>query len=117
MNISPILAPEQLDFFGTEVALRLDALRSPAGRLTIDAFDLSARSLSLSGKAEIAADGLPEWFDVTGTLASPDNTPVNLPFAADTRLSRAEFHLATKPGDRDSWSGEVSVDGFDQPAM
>jgi translocation and assembly module TamB len=116
-DLAPILAPEQLDFFGTEVALRLDALRSPAGRLTIDAFDLSARSLSLSGKAEIAADGLPEWFDVTGTLASPDNTPVNLPFAADTRLSRAEFHLATKPGDRDSWSGEVSVDGFDQPAM
>ena len=80
-------------------------------------FDLSARSLSLSGKAEIAADGLPEWFDVTGTLASPDNAPVILPFGESIRLSRAEFHLATKPGDKDSWSGEVSVDGFDQPDM
>ena len=116
-DLAPILAPEQVDFFGTEVALRANALRSPAGRITLDTFDLSARSLKLSGKAEIAADGLPEWFDVTGTLASPDNTPVVLPFGADTRISRTEFHLATRPGDRDSWSGEVSVDGLDQPGM
>ncbi|MFO1201893.1 MAG: translocation/assembly module TamB domain-containing protein [Tabrizicola sp.] len=116
-DLAPILAPEQVDFFGTEVALKADALRSPAGRLLLDHFDLSARSLSLSGKAEIAADGLPEWFDVTGTLASPDNAPVILPFGESIRLSRAEFHLATKPGDKDSWSGEVSVDGFDQPDM
>lgn len=116
-DLAPILAPEQVDFFGTEVALRLDALRSPAGRMTLSDFDLSARSLSLSGKAEIAADGLPEWFDVTGTLASPDNTPVLLPFGEDIRVSRADFHLATKPGDKDRWSGEVSVDGFNQPDM
>ena len=116
-DLAPILAPEQVDFFGTEVALKADALRSPAGRLVLDHFDLSARSLNLSGKAEIAADGLPEWFDVSGTLAAPDNAPVILPFGAETRLSRAEFHLATKPGDKDSWSGEISVDGFDQPDM
>lgn len=116
-DLAPILAPEQLDFFGTEVALRLNALRSPAGRVNLDEFELTARSLSLSGTAEIAADGLPESFDVVGTLASPDNSPVILPFGTDIRVSRAEFHLATKPGDRDSWSGEVSVDGLDRPDM
>ena len=116
-DLAPLLAPEQLEFFGNNVALSLDALRSPAGRIALDRFDLSARSVSLSGKAEIAADGLPEWFDVTGTLAAPDNMPVVLPFGDDTRISRADFHLATKPGDKDSWSGEVSVDGFDQPDM
>jgi translocation and assembly module TamB len=116
-DLAPILAPEQVDFFGTAVALRLDALRSSAGRLALNDFNLSARSLSLSGKAEIAADGLPEWFDVTGTLAAPDNAPVLLPFGEDIRVNRAEFHLATKPGDKDRWSGEVSVDGFDQPDM
>ncbi len=114
-DLAPILAPEQMDFFGTEVGLQLDALRSPAGRLVLNRFDLSTRSLTLGGKAEIAADGLPEWFDVTGTLAAPDNTPVILPFGGETRVSRAEFHLATRPGDRDSWSGEVSVDGLDRP--
>ncbi|MBN8629220.1 MAG: translocation/assembly module TamB domain-containing protein [Rhodobacterales bacterium] len=116
-DLAPILAPEQVDFFGTDIALKADALRSPAGRITLDSFDLSARSINLTGTAEIAADGLPEWFDVTGTLAAPDNAPVILPFVEDTRVSRAEFHLATDPGDKDSWSGDVSVDGFDQPDM
>lgn len=116
-DLAPVLAPEQVEFFGTEVALKADALRSPAGRITVNAFDLSARALTVSGKAEIAADGLPEWFDVTGTLATPDKQPVALPFLADTRVLKADFHLATRPDDRDSWSGEVSVDGFDQPDM
>ena len=116
-DLAPILAPEQVDFFGTDVALQADALRSPAGRISVNGFDLSTRSLTLVGKAEIAPDGLPEWFDVTGTLASPDTTPVALPFVADTRVLKADFHLATKPGDRDSWSGEFAVDGFDRPDM
>lgn len=116
-DLAPVLAPEQLDFFGTEVSLRLDALRSAAGRVSVKQFDLAARSLNLTGSAEIAADGLPESFDVVGTLATPDNLPVVLPFAKDTRISRAEFHLATKPGDKDSWSGEVSLDGLDRPDL
>ena len=116
-DLAPVLAPEQLDFFGTEVSLRLDALRSAAGRVSVKQFDLAARSLNLTGSAEIAADGLPESFDVVGTLATPDNLPVVLPFANDTRISRAEFHLATKPGDKDSWSGEVSLDGLDRPDL
>ncbi len=116
-DLAPLLAPQQVEFFGTDVALTLDALRSPGGRIVLDQFALSARSINLTGKAQIAADGLPEWFDVTGTLAAPDTAPVALPFAEDTRISRADFHLATKPGDRDSWSGDVSVDGFDRPDM
>lgn len=116
-DLAPILAPEQLDFFGTEVALKADATMSQSGRILLNDFALSARALTLAGKAEIAADGLPEWFDVKGTLATPDNQPVVLPFVADTRVLKADFHLATKTGDRDSWSGEVSIDGFDQPDM
>ena len=116
-DLAPVLAPEQLDFFGTEVSLRLDALRSAAGRVSVKQFDLAARSLNLTGSAEIAADGLPDVFDVVGTLATPDNLPVVLPFAKDTRISRAEFHLATKPGDKDSWSAEVSLDGLDRPDL
>lgn len=116
-DLAPILAPSQLEFFGNEVALKADALRSPAGRITVNTFQLSARALAVSGKAEIAADGLPEWFDVTGTLATPDNAPVALPFTKDTRILKADFHLATRPEDRDSWSAEVSVDGFDRPDL
>lgn len=115
--LAPLLAPEQVEFFGTEVALKLDARRTAEGRTSVDRFDLTARSLELSGKAEIAADGLPEWFDVTGTLAAPDDAPVPLPFMGDTRISRADFSLRTTPGDPDSWAGEASLLGFDHPEM
>ncbi len=116
-DLAPILAPEQVEFFGTEVALKLDARRTAAGRTSVDNFDLTARSLALSGKAEIAADGLPEWFDVTGRLAAPDDAPVPLPFASDTRISRADFHLRTTPDDADSWSAEVSLLRLDTPGL
>jgi translocation and assembly module TamB len=94
-DLAPVLAPELVDFFGTEVGLTLDAWRSAAGRTVIDRFDVSARSLALSGSAEIASDGLPVRIDVTGTLAAPDGAPVALPFVADTRVSRADFRLTS----------------------
>jgi translocation and assembly module TamB len=116
-DLAPILAPAQADFFGTSVTLKADALRSATGAITVNAFDLSARALALSGKAGIAADGLPEWFDVTGTLASPDATPVAVPFLNDTMVGRAEFHLKTAPGTDEGWSGEVAVEGLAQPGL
>ncbi|MGL4237453.1 translocation/assembly module TamB domain-containing protein [Tabrizicola sp.] len=112
-NLAPILAPEQVDFFGTDVGLKLDAVRSDTGALRVDQFEISARSVKLSGTASLAADGLPESVDVTGTLASPDGAPVLLPFGeAQTLVDRAEFRLRSEQGDRDSWSGEVTVDGL-----
>jgi len=113
-NLAPLLAPELVDFFGTEVGLKLDAWRSATGRLVIDRFDLAARSVALTGSAEIAADGLPERVDVTGTLAAPDGVPVTLPFANGTRVGRAGFRLTSAQGDADSWSGRVTVEGLDR---
>ena len=113
-NLAPVLAPEHVDFFGTDVSLNLDALRSAEGGIKVDRFDIAARSVNLTGAAEIAADGLPEWVDVTGTLASPDGTPVLLPFGeAEIHVSRADFHLKSEPGNSDRWSGEFAFDGFD----
>jgi translocation and assembly module TamB len=113
-DLAPLLAPDMIDFFGTEVGLKLDAWRSLAGRLVIDRFDLAARSLAVSGSAEIAADGLPERVDVTGKLAAPDGEPVALPFTDGTRVTSADFQLTSVQQDQDSWSGSASVVGLDR---
>ncbi len=113
-NLAPVLAPDLIDFFGTEVSLTLDAWRSAAGRIVVERFDLGARSLALTGAVEIAADGLPERVDVTGTLAAPDGAPVAIPFVDDTKVARAAFRLTSAQGDADSWSGTVSIDGLDR---
>jgi translocation and assembly module TamB len=38
-DLAPLLAPDQVAFFGNEVALKLDARRTAAGRTTVDRFD------------------------------------------------------------------------------
>ncbi len=113
-DLAPVLVPDMVDFFGTEVGLKLDARRTAVGRVVVDHFDLSARSLALSGSAEIAADGLPERVDVTGTLAAPDGQPVALPFVEGTRVTRANFQLTSVQEGGNGWSGSMSVIGLDR---
>ncbi|NHB75963.1 translocation/assembly module TamB domain-containing protein [Rhodobacter calidifons] len=116
-DLAPILAPEMVDFFGNEIALKLDAWRSGGGRVVLDRLDLSARSLSLTGAGEIAADGVPERLTLSGRLAAPDGAPVVLPLAEDTRVTRADFALNATQRDDDSWSGSLSVQGLDRPDL
>jgi translocation and assembly module TamB len=85
--------------------------------VVVDHFDLSTRSLAVSGSAEIAADGLPERVDVTGTLAAPDGQPVALPFTEGTRVTSADFQLTSVQKGENSWSGSASVVGLDREDM
>lgn len=112
-NLAPMLVPEHVDFFGTAISLDLDARRSAIGRVTLDRFSLAARSLLLEGQGTLAADGLPETFKLTGTLAAPDGKPVLLPFAdVETRIDRASFALGLDAGSDGTWSGELALDGL-----
>jgi translocation and assembly module TamB len=112
-NLAPLLAPDMVDFFGTDIGLVLDATRAAGGAVTLDEFALRARSLTLAGTARIAADGLPEAVAVTGTLASPDGEPVLLPFAdTDTRIDSGTFSLSLADAGDAGWKGALSVLGL-----
>lgn len=114
-NLAPVLLPEQVDFFGANVALKLEATRSTSGRMSLDQFSLRARSLQLIGKAQLAADGLPEEISVKGTLASPDGSPVLLPFGeVPTHVGSAEFTLEARQGDGAGWKGVLDLQGLDR---
>lgn len=114
-NLAPLLAPDYVDFFGNEVALALDALRRPSGRLEVDAFALTTRSLRLTGSGTLAADGLPETLDLQGTLAAPDGTPVLLPFGqTPSRVAGADLTLVAQLGNDAGWRASVAVRGLDR---
>ncbi|MCX7287030.1 MAG: translocation/assembly module TamB domain-containing protein [Rhodobacterales bacterium] len=114
-NLAPMLVPEHVDFFGTAISLELDARRSTTGRVTLDRLSLAARSLQLEGRGTLAADGLPETIELTGTLATPDGEPVLLPFGAvETRIDRAGFSLGLQPGEGEGWSGDITLEGLDR---
>jgi translocation and assembly module TamB len=117
-NIAPILAPDHVDFFGTDVGLKLDARRTTTGRTLVESLSVRARSVQLDGSAAIAADGLPEALDITGTLADPDGTPVLLPFGdTPTRVDRAEFRLSGGFGADQGWRGTIALRGVAHEAI
>jgi translocation and assembly module TamB len=117
-DLAPLLAPDQVAFFGSAVALKLDARREGSGRMLVDRFDLTARSLALGGTAVIAADGLPEALDVTGTLADPTKAPVLLPLIDQpTLVDQAKFSLATIKDDPAAFNVTMTLTGFDQPDL
>jgi translocation and assembly module TamB len=117
-NIAPILAPDHVDFFGTDVGLSLDARRTTSGRTVLDQLSIRARSVQLDGSAALAADGLPEAIDITGTLADPDGSSVLLPFGnALTYVDRADFRLSGGFAADTSWRGSLSMAGLTHEAI
>jgi translocation and assembly module TamB len=117
-NIAPLLAPDYVDFFGTKVALKIDATQAADGRLWVDQLGVKARVLDLTGRLELAADGLPDVIDLTGTLADPAGSPVLLPLPGQpTHVDRAAFSLTNDKDDKTRFEIALTVDGLDRPDL
>jgi translocation and assembly module TamB len=117
-NLAPILLPEHVDFFGTSVALALDATRSATGAVRVNRFELGARAVRLAGQAQIAADGLPEMLSITGALADPEGAPLLLPFGdVPTLVGQADFQLSTTRDEATSWKALAKVTSLDRPDL
>lgn len=117
-NLAPLLVPEHVDFFGTNVSLTLDAQRSAIGRVTVNSFSVQAQSLALDGAGVLAADGLPEEISVSGSLAAPDGSALLLPFGdTPTRIDRAEFQLDAELAAGMGWKAAVLVQGLDRDEL
>lgn len=103
-DIAPVFAPQYRAFFGPEIALRVDAVRQPDGRRLLEALELSARAIRLSGSGAIAADGWPERLDLTGQVADPDGGDVQVPLGEDgLTLGQADLRLAYDRASGDRW--------------
>ena len=103
-DIAPVFAPQYRPFFGPEIALSVDAAQLPDGRQVLETFDLRARAIELTGTGEIAADGWPERFSLTGRVADPDGSDVQMPFGeGGTRVGRADLQLSYDRASGDRW--------------
>ncbi len=116
-DITPMIAPDYADFFGPEVALRVDGVRGGDGALVLETLDISARSLDLQGSAELDAEGQPVRFALTGTLADPEASTVRLPAAAEVTLGRAELSADFDREDGEAWRLSLEADALNAPGM
>ncbi|MDP3960002.1 MAG: translocation/assembly module TamB domain-containing protein [Pseudorhodobacter sp.] len=113
-DLAPLFLPAYAEFFGPIVQLQLAGIRSDDGRLDLSQLSLRTRALTLDGGLVLAADGLPEKFDLTGRLGQDDGLPVLLPLSTDqpTSVTSADLALAFDATKGDGWQGSAAVIGL-----
>lgn len=117
-DVTPLIAPDYADFFGSDVGLRVTGSRDETGALALSDLSIEAQALSLDGSARIGADGWPESFDLTGEIASDDGAPVTLPVAGgETRLGRASLALQFDASVGDQWVLDLTAQDFARPGL
>ncbi len=118
-DLAPLFLPAYADFFGNAVTVTVDGRRWPDGRLDLAALDVAAKSIRLNGSLALAADGLPERFDLTGQIAAPDGSAVVLPFTTDlpVTIGGADIALAYDAAKGEGWTADVALTQLDQPAF
>lgn len=115
-DLAPLFLPDYAEFFGNRVALTVDGVRHADGRLALNRLDLSAKALTLAGSLALAADGLPQQFDLTGRIAAADGAPVLLPLTTDlpVKVTSADIALGFDAGQDEGWRAEARITGLDR---
>ena len=116
-DLAPLFLPDYAEFFGNAVALKAQGRRWPDGRLDLATLDVTAKSLRLNGALVLAADGLPERFNLTGQIAAPDGSAVLLPLTTElpVKVNRADLTLGYDAAKGEGWTADVSLTGLDRP--
>jgi translocation and assembly module TamB len=118
-DLAPLFLPEYAAFLGNSVALDLEGARFAAGRVQLDRLLVEAQALRLAGTASIAADGLPEAFDVTAKVGLPSGEALLLPFSGQdqTKVRTADLSLRFDGRSGQGWSGKALVTGLDRNGL
>lgn len=115
-DLAPLFLPAYAEFFGTQVALKVDGARWPDGRLALTQMQVAAKALQLDGKLSLGADGLPQSFDLKGKIADPVGRAVLLPLttAQEVRIDTADLSLSYDAAQDEGWSADIAVTNFDR---
>jgi translocation and assembly module TamB len=118
-DIATLVAPDYRAFFGPDIALDVEGVKEPGGRLDISRLRLETAALSLGGQIGISENGLPDRLDLVGAIASDTGAPVLLPLSGpETRLTRADFQVALGEGETpEALRLSVRVTGFERPDL
>lgn len=117
-DLTPLFSAEYARFFGPSSTLTAQGVSYPEGGFDLERFALSTRTLSLVGATTIAADGWPSAFSLSGTLESPDDRPVLLPFGASrSMVEHAEILANYDVARGQSWSAAIDMQGYAQDGL
>ena len=118
-DLRPLVAADYRPFLGAESRLEATGQSRPDGVLVLEALDLEAGALRLTGSGALGGDRWPRRFDVSGRITPPDGaTDIRLALpGAPTRLRAARFTLAYDRAAGEGWQGQLSLDGLRRPTL
>lgn len=115
-DVTALFSPEYRPFFGSDVQFEARGARYPDGRVDVEALNLDAQSIRLSGQVAIGADGVPDLIDVEGEVAEADG-PVLLPVGEQIRVGRVGLDVQFDAAQGETWTGDVVIEALDQPGL
>ncbi len=115
-DLAPVFWPEYHEFLGTSLVLTANGASLPDGRLEVSNLTLNSGALQAKGSLALAADGLPEKFDLGLSIASPDASPLLLPLTTEvaTRITSANLKLGFDARDGQDWTIGGLIAGLDR---
>ncbi|MDR0809838.1 MAG: translocation/assembly module TamB domain-containing protein, partial [Gemmobacter sp.] len=115
-DLAPLFLPDYAAFFGPDVQFSTEGVRAADGRLDLSRFALDTQAMKLDGSLALAADGLPERFDLAGRIARADGGPVLLPLTTNQRtmITTADLKLAFDTTKGENWTADVTLTGFER---
>lgn len=117
-DLAPVLAPQYREFLGDAVQLTASARRLESGALSLDALELSAAAMRLSGMAELRPEGWPQRFDLALSIDAPQGGSVTLPLpGAPVNLGAARLSATYDAKESALWRLDGTVDGLTRETM
>ncbi len=112
-DVTPLFLPEFREFFGPDVSLEAEGRRLADGRTELSRLRLASASANLSGTLALAADGLPEAFELEGQLANPDGGPVRLPAVGEpVNVDEIDLAIGFDATRGEVWTGDFRLVGL-----
>lgn len=111
-DITAVIVPQYRDFFGPDVRFTADALIGADGTVTLDAFDLKAAAVDLTGRLRLAEDKWPAFIDIEGTVASAGEGGVLLPGAGGATVKHLILNVDYDVDQGDAYQAVFNIKGL-----
>ena len=117
-DVTPLLAPDYRDFFGTDVQLVVAGDRDGAGATHLAALQITTAALNLAGTADFAATGWPERIAIKGQIGTDGGDPVVLPVkGATTTVQAMTLDVQFDAEQDNTWTGAFNLTDFTRPGV
>lgn len=117
-DIATLLAPKYQPFFGSDIALSMDATTAGDGGLDVTEFSLTAEQASFDGRVRLNSDYWPVFLDLDAAIAHPDGGRVLLPVGgAETLISGMELAVKYDADAGDRLEGVFDLKEFERGEM